>query len=281
MSKDICWVFRVLAGTVFSETYHALKHTHFALQEETITEMLLLRLSRRLASSDFDFRAFTKAEEGTGTKKFPKPTGADFEFWFTDHLGNQLKLRVQAKRQFPSGRYEGLDPKTKQIQYLINHAGNALPIYLFYNIRDLYDYSSAPTYPSGRNFVAPSYWGCSFALASDVLMLGKQPGPSALLPGTMWPWHTLVCGLGAGQSLPLHALGALDNLRQRRPSDESVLRPPLDTSQLDEIAPKLLIQQDLPDWFDAEDSRDARVSSYLEEHDLGAVAILHQKEQSR
>ncbi|MEQ9436671.1 DUF6615 family protein [Hyphomonas sp.] len=277
MAKDICWVFRLMAGIIYSETHHALKHSRFSLQEETITEMLLLRLSRRFVDTIFDFRAFTKSEEGLVSKNNPYPTGADFEFWFTDYLGNQIKLRAQAKRQFPSGKYEGLNPSSKQIQYLLKHSADALPIYLFYNVKGMYDYSSAITYPSGRNFASPSYWGCAYALASDVLSLGKNPGPGDLLPARMWPWHTLVCDHPSITSLPERVGEALDERKRPRLYDRIQMPGIIDTAPLESLAPEILRNQELPDWFNAESWRDPRVSNYLESRDLGGVVILNQR----
>lgn len=267
-----------MAGVVFSETYHALEHSRFSLQEETITEMLLLRLSRRLRNTSFDFRAFTKNEEGLVSKNNPKPTGADFEFWFRDDLGNLLKLRVQAKRQFPSGRYDGLDPSTKQISFLMHHCGGALPIYLFYNIKDKYDYSSAPKYPSGQNFASPSYWGCSYAMASDVLSGKKSPEPRDFLPDKMWPWHTLVCDYGAISSLPERVNRAIIDNRSRSGIPFSI-RPSLrDTSDLIELGPTIARGQELPSWFDERDGRASGVRDYLEARKLDGVVILNQKD---
>jgi hypothetical protein len=228
-------------------------------------------------NTKFDFRAFTKSEEGLITTKNPYPTGADFEFWFTDYLGNHTKLRAQAKRQFPSGRYEGLNPSSKQIQYLLKHCAGALPIYLFYNIKGKYDYSAAIPYPSGRNFVSPSYWGCAYALASDVLSLGKNPGPGDLMPARMWPWHTLVCDHPSIASLPERVGRALDERKRPRPDERTQKQDTIDTSPLESLSPEILRNQELPDWFNAESWQDARVRNYLESRDLRGVVILNQR----
>lgn len=92
MRREAGWVWRAKARAASLGLF---------LNEETITETVLLRLATAAQGTGFLVRLFTKAEE---TK-----LGADWEFRFISK-SKMVRLRVQAKRLFPSGHYESLKP---------------------------------------------------------------------------------------------------------------------------------------------------------------------------
>lgn len=118
-------------------------HFGLKLQEETITEMLLLRMAREFSSSGLSVKMFNRIQEG-GSKRYKKPgNGADWE-WFikTDHC--EVGFRIQAKvlssgltrgGRLSVGKYDGLLKDKKQTNDLIIGAGSKRfnPIYIFYN----------------------------------------------------------------------------------------------------------------------------------------------------
>lgn len=166
--------------------------------EETITESLLLKLSEWSTPKNIRIKAYTKAEEGTGTKATGGlPTGADWSFWIANKTsGTGIELRIQAKRQFGSGMYQSLDGAGPQLKDLWNNKGSAIPLYVFYNG----PFQFSPRGSRWASFKCPntcspsfkgqSAWGCSFAPVSGVRGKNK-PYPSQILG--IRPWHCLVC----------------------------------------------------------------------------------------
>lgn len=131
MKSDLCQSFRKVSGWTAAKLRLAISHG-LAFNEETITESILLELAKLHNPRDLLIRSWTKTEEGTGTKATGgKPTGADWDFWFSDVAGNGVHLRVQAKRQFKSGKYDSLDGTGKQITDLWSNRGGAIRQALF------------------------------------------------------------------------------------------------------------------------------------------------------
>jgi hypothetical protein len=203
-SLSLCEHFRELSGWTWRKL-GAADSLGVAFGEETITESLLLELASQHAGRGLRIRAYTKAEEGTGTKATGGlPTGADWSFWIANAVGIGIELRVQAKRQFPSGQYESLDGKGQQIKDLWNNRGRAVPLYVLYN-GPFSCYPWGPSWPSfscfgscTRQFREPSAWGCSVAPVSGIPP-HASPYPGAL--AGLRPWHCLVCGcLGLQQA---------------------------------------------------------------------------------
>ena len=184
---------RILAGWVWSQQVEAFRF-NLVLQEETITETLLLRMARELTPFGFRVKMFNRTEEG-GLKREGKVIreghGADWE-WFYESPVCMVRFRIQAKRLYwsPStpGRYGGFIPRGTQIDNLIDKAEQvqANPIYVFYNHPEVSDshyfkQSSQPDY-FGR-----SCWGCSVATAS--FMKSAIDANLSTLESGQVPWH--------------------------------------------------------------------------------------------
>lgn len=193
---DLCESFRKLSSWTSLKLRTSLK-LGLAFNEETITESILLKLAERHAPQHLAIKSWTKPEEGKGTKATAgKPIGADWDFWFSDHAGKGFYLRVQAKRQFKSGRYESLDGTGQQIVDLWNNRGRAVPIYVFYNDTDGPHFAKSTTKFNANRFQRMSMWGCSFA---PLTAIPRKPEPTPDDISEMRPWHCLVCSCEAGQ----------------------------------------------------------------------------------
>ena len=98
--------------------------------EETITDLLMLDLSRRLPNQVFLTQTPKLKEAKSGT---------DFELWLGDNQRGWRRLAVQAKKiNLNSDNYDRLNYKvngSKQIHLLENfaHRNVATPVYCFYN----------------------------------------------------------------------------------------------------------------------------------------------------
>lgn len=200
--SDLCWSFRELAQWTMDKIDRSLRYG-VSFNEETITESLLLKLAERHFHQGLLIRAWSKPEEGTGTKAtYGLPTGADWDLWIRDWTGAGIHLRVQAKKQFKSGRYESLDGTGQQIKDLRNNCGAAVPIYILYNGRKFIPLTSPCSANCSPQFRAQTVWGCTVAPVTSVPAI-NQPDPSQL--GPVHPWHCLVCPCQAsagGVSLP-------------------------------------------------------------------------------
>lgn len=171
------------------------------LNEETITEMLLLNLAREFAGRGIEVRSFTKYEEGTSYRS-GAPTAADWEWRFEGPSGRGKTVRIQAKRLYMrDGNYGGLDGTGQQRKTLVSSSGAAIPLYVLYN-------GPSPLLVTGGRVAAfpflnprgPRYcywpyydlelWGCAVAAEPDVPSKNK-PEPSDF--AKMEPWHALVC----------------------------------------------------------------------------------------
>lgn len=172
---------RSRAAWVWNEQKRAFKY-ELTLQEETLTELLLLRMAHDLGKHGLSVRMFTRAEENE--------TGADWE-WIIRTLDCSVALRVQAKRLYhktKGGDYGGLDPKADQSDKLISNAAGAVPLYVFYN----HALGNDPNkFDTGKDspYRGPSYWGCSVARAE--LVKAKKSRKVTDLRPVMSPWHRL------------------------------------------------------------------------------------------
>ena len=150
--------------------------------EVTTTENLLFDLSKANLSSIKQVKGYSIPAENKN--------GADWMISITQHAWT-VEFRFQAKRLYPSGRYDALkerqkiiDQRDKLIQFA-NQDG-VFPLYLFYN----HDQFTHPM----RGPERLGSWGCS--IASPRSITGKTyPKPDEISP--MWPWETLVCDLGS------------------------------------------------------------------------------------
>lgn len=165
------------------------------MSEETLTETALFEIARKHQQGDFLVIPATKPQEFIH--------GADWLFWFVTS-GKGVSYRVQAKKLFGNGRYQSLfksgkhadgrsvDPE-EQLKKLISkaHTGNHIPIYCFYNFEhsdgDFHNHEGDCLHA----YRAPSFWGCSIALAEDV-QLAKSDQLKELRK-YMIPWHLLAC----------------------------------------------------------------------------------------
>lgn len=194
---------RQRAAWVWNEQGHAFD-TGLALQEETLTEMLLLRMARDHGKHGLTVTMFNKAEEAKN--------GADWE-WIVKTGGCELGLRVQAKRLYHKAKavdYGGLGPTSKQAAKLISRAGTSIPIYVFFN-HDHGQNSSLLTGGTESPYRGRSYWGCSVASAKKV-MTAKSNKLSTLKP-IMKPWHRLIshtgrCGAFSAMGIPRQEITA-------------------------------------------------------------------------
>jgi len=194
-TMTLCQSFRRLSSWTWSRLSEV-ERLGLSFSEETVTESLLFHLAK-WHRHDLSIKAYNKQEEGR--RKVAKgviPTGADWSFWVVGPSGKGIEIRLQAKRQFPSGKYESLNGKSKQINDLWNNRGKAVPFYLFYNGDFAHDKHGArwPIWTGcgscGIRFRGQTAWGCSVTSLRNVW--GKvSPYPAELLEQR--PWFCLVC----------------------------------------------------------------------------------------
>jgi hypothetical protein len=157
------------------------------LQEETLTEMLLLRMARDQAKHGLKVTMFNKTEEGIN--------GADWE-WIVRTSFCEMGLRIQAKRMYHKDKlqdYGGLDPNLLQAGKLINNAGTSIPLYVFFN----HDQGKNSKLLHGGDespYRGRSYWGCSIACAKKVKV--EKSNKLIDLKKHMKPWHHLLTKSG-------------------------------------------------------------------------------------
>lgn len=94
----LCQTMRTEAGRVWRQMDDA-RDLGMSMGEETITETALYQVARHHQSGAIEVSLATKPQE--------YKHGADWEWWFTAK-GSSFGFRVQAKRLFPSGRYESV-----------------------------------------------------------------------------------------------------------------------------------------------------------------------------
>lgn len=264
-----------------------------AYNEETVTENLLLELALRHSGRDLDIRAYTKIEEGKGTKSTGgKPTGADWAFWFSDSSNKGVELRVQAKRLFRSGAYDSLDGTGKQIKDLKKNCGSAIPLYVFYNSQctDMLRHmcKNLCCFPT---FLRDTDWGCTYAPLSAIPKQQK-PKPSEITH--MRPWHTLVCdcpclpsrGAPTGHTLNLPerisaaVRSAYENLVNNGKPQEKLFKSL--NFDANHVAPEwvaLLTEKDehTKSVPEIDVSIPTSIDSYLAKHGLLGVAIISER----
>ena len=133
------------------------------LGEETLTDLLALDFVRLMEGHARLFQSTKKEESRQGT-----------DLWILIYAGSNraLAFAVQAKKLYPSNRYEHLNARVKssgpfQIDILEEFSGSvgAIPLYLLYNHADLDN-----TFP---------YWHCCQCL--DVGQLGCTLVPSWII----------------------------------------------------------------------------------------------------
>jgi len=237
---------RALSGWAWNRQNDAKTHG-LSLQEETLTEMLLLRIAKDCKSLGLQVKMFTRHEE--------KRNGADWE-WFVKGQRCSIGYRIQAKRLYHAGplrgQYGGHDPKGPQTAKLIKDAGtNNIPIYIFYN------HSSTTVFGGrrSRGFRGPSYWGCSYASASSVKAANSRK-PSDLVTH-MHPWHELFNHCILAQKKAAETAASANILRadgrEAIPSDPQ--------------------QDGEPAWIQMLGNA-TDIEGYLREHDLAGVAYI-------
>lgn len=177
--------------------------------EETITETCLYNLAFRHWKSGIAIIPASKPQE--------KVHGADWEWWFT-RKGRGVGYRVQAKRLFPSGRYESLfksGDKYGQLKTLVTNAkaDNLDPLYCFYNFDHFSGLRGLPNSCS-HSYRGPSFWGCAIALPEDVQRVGSNDIKD--LRHVMHPWHSLVCLSSSAGHLPTSVLKNVRHLAAPR-----------------------------------------------------------------
>ena len=246
---------RDVAAWIWHEQGEA-RHHGLKLQEETITEILLLRMARECGHMGLNIKMFNRIEEGGSAATGAVGNGADWE-WYVDTPLCHVGFRVQAKvlssgltpvrRALSNGKYEGLHDDRLQTDDLCKDAAKAKlnPIYIFYNhawVSDLALFSSTHHhYP-----VRPGDWGCSVATANFVKQTAGNK-LSTLIPG-MLPWHRFF-GWGRGCVSQL----AMDVM----PGEQEFIP----------VSPP-------PDWLGLMQEDDEGLNSYLLENRLQGVAHL-------
>jgi len=225
------------AAWVWNEQGHAFTRG-LSLQEETLTEMLLLRMARDHAKHGLSVTMFNKTEEGIN--------GADWE-WIVRTPWCDLGLRVQANRLYHASKgsdYGGLDPKSGQSAKLIANAGTSIPLYVFFN----HDHGTNSSLLNGGGehpYRGRSYWGCSIACAKKVE--AEKSNALSKLKKHSKPWHRLFTPTGN-----CNAMGALG----------------IDPGEADRSMPG-----DRRQIFERIRDRNF-MSQYIIQHDLAGVAIL-------
>jgi hypothetical protein len=283
MPNTLCETFRWQAGVVWNRTSRATDLQLF-MSEETTTEMVLYEIARWHQAGDYIASPATKIKEGKH--------GADWFWWFGDK-STGVGFRVQAKKLFPSGRYESLLKKKgdryAQLKKLVTnaHKANQFPLYCFYNFNfDLPERFLKCDYQCRHDYRAPSYWGCAVALPEDVQRLNSDAFSD--LKDFMLPWHLLVCG-GVNTSLADAVVASggmlasakptriLDDVRERTGRNQLdirfVKRPtPQAVQEIIEIQER---KQPAAAEIERRREIDARAQSFLDEQDVAGIAIFN------
>lgn len=179
---DLRAYLRLLAGWIWHEQDAAFHHG-LSLQEETLTEILLLRMAKECSPLGLDVQMFNKPKEGVN--------GADWE-WFFEGPECSVGFRVQAKvlkrGERSPGEYQQLGKPVGQTQNLIDKAKKSglNPIYLFYNHPWVQDHAlfGASLQP---DWFGRSCWGCSVATAEFVKSVPDRK-LATVIKGSR-PWH--------------------------------------------------------------------------------------------
>lgn len=273
-SGDFRVYMRQLADRVWNEQRAA--HSYgLSLQEETITEILLLEMARTLSPLGLTVKMYTKQEEGGRSRTVMVPDangqlikvedviieaeGADWE-WFVEGLdGCSASFRVQAKKLYrdsptKDGRYGGFKPGGKQIDDLIKRAVGSNPIYILYNHGDVSD--SALFGPTRQpDFFGNTCWGCAVTTA-HFMKHASNDKLATIKPGSV-PWHRF---FSIGR--PCRPAEAMKEIAKR------VILSDGEESQV------FVPAKGRPDWVGGLKSGEIDLTSYLVEHRLQGVAYL-------
>jgi hypothetical protein len=154
------------------------------LQEETITDVLLLQLAGRCPGS-IKVIPFAKREEAK--------VGADWEWWFCD-WPKGVGFRVQAKKiftdrwHFNSLKFPVRGPS--QTDILIEEArGGVVPLYCFYVFQSRRHHSLELSLDRSQ--------GCRLLRADTVARIRSKLAKK-LMPESV-PWHDIVCDETCGE----------------------------------------------------------------------------------
>jgi hypothetical protein len=244
------------------------------MNEETITETILLRLARSHRHHGLRIEVYNKPKE--------RRLGADWAWCFM-HDSRAVAMRVQAKRLYSGARYDALKPKGGQIKRLISQARSHHPYYVFYNdgIQGAQCLSKRPSNQlrCGSFPGVDEHWGCMIARAADVRRIGSN-AMADLLPASM-PWHCMLCPYraaigpsGIGATLADVVAANLSEL-MRLSGDADDGNPIVPGQPPEWVA---LLQ----DWFRQKErmpsdvkvaSPDTKIDVYLEEHNLAGLAL--------
>ena len=264
---------RRLAGSIWSKQASAHRYG-LSLQEETITEWLLLEMASTLSPLGLHVKMFNKQEEGGKSKtvKSIQPDGtevettetlieaegADWEWFIEGPFECSAIFRVQAKKLYrdvpkKKGRYGGVKPNGKQIKDLMVRAARirANPIYVLYNHPDVQDDTLfGPTrYP---DFFGRNCWGCAVTTA-QFMMHVRDDKLATIKPGSV-PWHRFF-SIGKG-CLTIQAMASIGALVER---------------DAGETPQEFIVAEMRPHWVELlNDETD--LSEYLIEHNLKGVA---------
>lgn len=282
----LCRSFRDEAGRVWNQMNEA-RRLAISLSEETITETSLLNIARRHFADDLLVCPATKPQEAKH--------GADWEWWFV-HRGRARGFRVQAKRLFPSRRYESLFKSTSKFDQLdkltSKAAGDGLtPLYCFYNFGsgDHEFHGSFNTCP--HDYRGPSFWGCTLAAPGNIKAIADDTLDR--LRDVQFPWHRLVCtdGMGLVDSVgknartiyearrPAESAGAQADLRDKADAIPDHVRRLLELARersltwRSESTPEQTTADRGPSYIDAE-----YWTPELMEKDVSGILVVEQRE---
>ncbi len=189
--STLCVTFERLSSAVWTDLGDA-RNYKLSFGEESVTDRLLLELKRQ-HSTEIEIVQFNRRQEAR--------SGADWAWWFQGK--KWLGMRVQAKKLYPSRRYEALgdhvgNSKKLQIDVLLKQSkeDNLYPMYCFYNFWDVaaYPLASVP-FNCGTFMPREHLMGCMLASAANIKRLAVKLGKDdlATVAQCSFPWLCLVC----------------------------------------------------------------------------------------
>lgn len=217
-ASPICATFHRLSQDVW-ETLEDAASYKLSYGEESLTEMLLLEL-KRAHPREVVITPSNRRQESRN--------GADWAWWFQ---GRQwLGMRVQAKKLYPSKRYEALadrvgKSKKLQIDLLLAQAkkDSLFPMFCFYNYWNVQTLPLASLMFNCYSFLpSTARFGCTLACAWDVKQHAVRLGKDDLttISRVAFPWICLTCcppGSTAGDDLSARVFAALQLHLSREP----------------------------------------------------------------
>ena len=158
--------------------------------EETITDLLVLEMLQYQRSNAF--RVFHP------NKILESKWGADLLVWILRRSGGSRFLAIQAKKLYPSGRYEALNHRSssgvRQIDLLEDFACqfNAIPLYLLYNYPDSqerrsYWHCCKPVVPEQLGCTLVPIWKIDYVIKTH----GKRTFEAVHDNRTSLPWRCI------------------------------------------------------------------------------------------